>query len=125
MALFNIMLLTVFKRCKGMSVAEIKPSPKNIYNVVFKDWAHTHPLYISHDNRVLPRGCSVSQIQNWDTLEILRSLFTRNCYNIGLQPDLTLTSIHSPKETQGEIQNLPIYSRHLSRCLQSEKRDRP
>lgn len=40
MTLFNIMLLKVFKRCKGISVAEVNASLKNIYNVVFKDWAH-------------------------------------------------------------------------------------
>lgn len=44
------------------------------------------------------------------TLQRSCSLFTRNCYNIGLQPDLILTPIHSPKEIQGEIQNLPICS---------------
>lgn len=40
MTLCNIILLTVFKRCKGISVTEINPSLKNIYNIAFKDQTH-------------------------------------------------------------------------------------
>jgi len=39
MTLFILLLLTAFKRCNRISVAETNSSLKNIYNIVFIDWA--------------------------------------------------------------------------------------
>lgn len=55
------------------------------------------------------------------TLEIPHSLFTRNCYSIDLETDLALTPIHSPKERQGKIQNLPICSRYSADACKARR----